>query len=144
MKAKQFLKQYEYAEKRARHCREQYEKTLEKIDSIRSTLGGDGMPHGSGINRQTENLAIELNDAANRYVKAEREALQKKTVVENVINSLQPSDRGVVLYERYINLMQWESIAALMCYSMSNVFKLHYQALQEVEVVINESYRDLL
>lgn len=54
MTAKEFLKQYEYADRRARHFRELYEEQQEKIDAIGSTLAGDGLPHGTGVSRKTD------------------------------------------------------------------------------------------
>ena len=138
MTAKEYLRQYEYAALRAKRCREQYETALEKIDAIGSTLGTDGMPHGSGVSRKTEDLAIKLGEAAQRYLDAEENALIVKEEVESVINSLPESMEGVVLYERYINLAKWDDIADLLMYSISNVFRLHALGLNEVEAILNE------
>ena len=123
---------------KAERCREQYLETTERIDAIRSTLGGDGMPHGSGISRKTENLAIKLAEAAEVYIKAEEEAQAIKEQVEDTINSLPPGMSGVVLYERYINLSKWEDIAKLLHYSLRGILKIHGQALIEVDTLIQK------
>ena len=89
MNAKEFLKQYEYAALRAKQYREQYETALEKIDAIGSTLGTDGMPHGSGVSRKTEDLAIKLGEAAQRYLDAEQEAFDIKEQVYSMIADIE-------------------------------------------------------
>lgn len=137
MKAKDFLKQYEYAVMKAKRCHEQYAEAMEKMDTIRSSLDTDGMPHGSGVTKRTQDLVERLVDAGGRYLKAEEEALSIKEEVEDVINRVSPGVKGAILYERYIHLSKWEDIAELLTYSISNVFKLHGQALEEVEEIIN-------
>ena len=89
MTAKEYLKQYEYATLRAKRCREQYETALEKIDAIGSTLGTDGMPHGSGVSRKTEDLAIKLGEAAQRYLDAEQKAFDIKEQVYSMISDIE-------------------------------------------------------
>lgn len=137
-RAKEFLKQYKYAVMEAERCKEQYQQTTEKVDSIRSTLGGDGMPHGSEINRGVEDLAIRLTEAANRYLEAEERAQIVKEEVEDMLNSLPVGMPGQVLYERYINLTKWDTIAGLFHYSLRAIFKLHEQGLKLVEVRLND------
>ena len=106
---------------------------LEKVDAVSSTLGTDGMPHGSGIARRTENLAVKLADTAKAYVEAEENALAIKEEVEDMINSIPTGIKGVVLYERYINLTKWEDVAELLHYSLPGIYRIHSQALEIVE-----------
>ena len=132
MNAKEFLKQYEYAMLRAKRCREQYETALEKIDAIGSTLGTDGMPHGSGVSRKTEDLAIKLGEAAQRYLDAEQEAFDVKERVYSIIADIDGTE-GEILYERYINLRRWEDICVLVHLSWRQTHRLHRKGLQMVE-----------
>ena len=60
MTAKEYLKQYEYAHKKAERFREEYEAEMLKVDAVRSLSDNDGMPHGSGISKPTEDKAIRL------------------------------------------------------------------------------------
>ena len=62
MTAKEYLKQYETATKRANRYKTEYEHESELVDSVRSTLGGDGQPHGTGVSKAVENRAIRLSD----------------------------------------------------------------------------------
>lgn len=132
MKAKEFLKQYEYAEQRARRLREVYETQQETIDAIGSTLSGDGMPHGTGIARKTEDKAIKLAEAAVRWKQAELDALMLKQEVFDLIWSV-PGIEGEVLYEKYINLRSWEDVAEELHYSVRGVLYAHGRALRIVE-----------
>ena len=132
MTAKEYLRQYEYATLRAKRCREQYETALEKIDAIGSTLGTDGMPHGSGVSRKTEDLAIKLGEAAQRYLDAEQEAFDVKERVYSIIADIDGTE-GEILYERYINLRRWEDICVLVHLSWRQTHRLHRKGLQMVE-----------
>ena len=76
MTAKEYLKQYEYAQKKADRYREEYEAELLKVDAVRSLSDNDGMPHGSGISKPTEDKAIRLADKALRWKQAELDAIE--------------------------------------------------------------------
>ena len=132
MNAKQFLKQYENAVNAAERLRLHYREELEKIDTIGSTLSGDGQPHGSGISRKTEDKAIKLAEAQSKWKEAEIDALTIKDEVFSVIWDI-PGIEGKVLFERYINLLTWEQIAEKLDYSYSGIFYAHGRALDIVE-----------
>lgn len=137
MTAKEFLKQYEYAEKRAQRLREMYQTQHEKIDAISSTLGGDGMPHGSGISRKTEDKAIKLAEAALKWKEAELDALRVKGEVFELICGI-PDIEGEVLYERYINLHSWEEVCVIIHRSWTGTHKAHRRALAIVQDLLDK------
>lgn len=137
MTAKEYLRQYEYAEKKAQRLREMYETQHEKIDAISSTLGGDGMPHGSGVSRKTEGMAIKLAEAAIKWKEAELDALQVKREVFETIGSI-PDIEGEVLYERYINLHSWEEVCVIIHRSWTGTHKAHRRALAIVQGLIDK------
>lgn len=132
MKAKEFLRQYEYADKRAKRLQAEYERELELIDSVRSTLGGDGMPHGSGVSRRTEDAAIRLADKAMRWKMAQVEAIEKRQEVFELIHDVEGTE-GEILYERYINLRRWEDICVVIHLSWRQTHRLHGKALNLIE-----------
>lgn len=137
MTAKEYLKQYEYAVMKAKRCHEQYVEAMEKMDTIKSSLDTDGMPHGFGVSKRTEELVEKFIETGRKYLDAEEEALIIKEEVEDVIDKVSPGIKGAILYERYIHLSKWEDIADTLMYSISGIFKLHGQALEEVENIIN-------
>lgn len=136
MTAKEFLRQYEHASRIVQRCKTEYETEVEKIDAIGSTLSNDGMPHGSGISRKTEDKAIRLAEKATKWKAAELEAIAKRQEVFEVIYDIQGIE-GEILIERYINLRKWEDICVLIHYSWRGTHKIHARALQIVEARIN-------
>ena len=132
MTAKEYLKQYEYADKKAKRLQAEYEREMELIDSVRSTLGGDGMPHGSGISRRTEDAAIRLSEKAEKWKDAQTDAIHKRQLVFDAIHDIDGVE-GDVLYQKYINYEQtWEEIAQVLHYSVRGIQYAHGRALLTV------------
>lgn len=138
MTAKEYLKQYEYAQKKANRFREEYETELLKVDAVRSLSDNDGMPHGSGISRPTENKAILLADKALRWKQAELDAIEIRQEVFETIADI-PDIEGDVLYQRYIKLHKWEEICVLLNYSWHGIHGVHRRALTIVDDIINRA-----
>lgn len=132
MTAKHFLKQYEYAVDLVARYEAEYRLAEEEIDAIGSTLAGDGQPHGTGVSKKTENKAIKLSEARDKWKQARDDAFEIRQRVLNVIIDI-PDIEGKILYERYINLLTWEQIAEKLYYSYSGLFYAHGRALNIVE-----------
>jgi len=138
MRAKEYLRQYEDLDKKARYFKEEYELETEKIDAIGSTLGGEpGMPHGTGISRKTEDKAIRLADAAMKWKIAELDAIEKRQEVFEVISKVRGIE-GEVLYQRYIALYKWEQICVNIPMSWTGVHKAHRRALAIVQSMLDD------
>jgi hypothetical protein len=132
MTAKEYLKQYEYAVDRVRRYEEEYESESLLIDAIRSASDNDGMPHGSGISKPTEDKAIRLADRALRLTEARLEAIRIRQDVFDLIDSIDGIE-GDVLYQRYINLHKWEEVCVMLHYSWQGIHLIHRRALAIVE-----------
>lgn len=113
-------------------CECEYKEAVENIDAIGSTLSGDGQPHGTGVSRKTEDKALDLVEAREKWAKAKAEAFQIRQEVVDLIIDI-PDIEGKVLYERYINLLTWEQISEKLYYSSSGIFYAHQRALDIVE-----------
>ena len=137
MTAKEFLKQYEYATHRAERLRMEYEKEHELIGSVRSTLGGDGMPHRSGVSKSVEDQAIRLADKAMEWKVAEIDAIRTRQMVFDFIQAI-PGIEGAVLNERYVNLLTWEQVAQTLHYSTAGVYKIWKRAMIIAEERLND------
>lgn len=136
MTAKEYLKQYEYAEKRIHRLEEEYEAEQLLIDAVRSVSDNDGMPHGSGISKPTEEKATRLADKLQRLEKARREAVRIRQDVFDMIEAV-GGDEADVLYQRYILLKTWDKVCESVYYSWFKVNQLHHSALDKVEKIIN-------
>lgn len=132
MTAKEFLQQYGEAVRIAERIKTEYDQERDLIDSVRSALGGDGVPHGGGISKATENKAIKLADKALELKDAELEAIRIRQKVFDVIKTV-PGEKGDVLYERYINLKSWDEVADSVGYSKRHARNLHDEALDIVQ-----------
>ena len=130
MTAKEFLKQYEYADRRAKRLKAEYEREHELIGSI--SINIDGMPHGFGVSRKVENEALRLAEKAAKWKEAELDAIAKRQEVFDLIYDIDGIE-GEVLVERYVNLRKWEEICILVHYSWQGVHKVHKRALFIVE-----------
>lgn len=131
MTAKEYLRQYEELNKRARRLKMEYETELLKIDAIGSTLASDGTPHGTGISRRTEDKAVRLADKALAWKEAELDAIAKRQEIFELIHSIEGIE-GEILFERYINLHKWEQICVIVNMSWRQVHRLHAKALSMV------------
>ena len=138
MTAKDFLKQYEYAVKRIRRLEEEYEAETLLIDAVRSVSDNDGMPHGSGISKPTEEKAVRLADKKLRLTKARLEAIEIRQRLFDFVDQID-GDEGEVLYRRYVKLELWREVAAEMDYTERAVFQIHARALRIVEQKRQES-----
>lgn len=136
IKATEYLEQYEYALYAANRARANYELETERIDAIGSTLASDGQPHGTGVSRQTENKAIRLADRAKEWLDAEEQAQIKLEEITEFLNKI-PGIEGVVLYQRYVQLLGWKEIADNLIYSESGIFKVRERALAIAERKLN-------
>lgn len=132
MTAKEYLNQYADAVKASERLRAEYVQEVEAIDSIRSPLGGDGTPHGSGISKTVENRAIKLADKALAWKSAELDALRIRQEIFEVVNSI-PGEKGDVLYHRYICLEGMEQVAEAVGYSVRQAYNIHDAALDMVK-----------
>lgn len=132
MTAKEFLQQYGEAVRIAEMIKTEYDQERDLIDSVRSALGGDGVPHGGGISKATENKAIKLADKALELKDAELEAIRIRQKVFDVIRTV-PGEKGDVLYERYINLKSWDEVVDSVGYSKRHARNLHDEALDIVQ-----------
>ena len=132
MTAKEYLRQYEYADRKVRRLETEYHDELIMVDAIRSASDNDGMPHGTGISKPTEEKALRIADKHLRLIEAKTEAIAKRQEVFDLIDGIDGIE-GDLLFERYIKLRKWEEICILLHYSWQGVHLVHRRALAIVE-----------
>lgn len=141
MNANQYLKQYEYAVKRAARYRDEYERESLLIDAVRSLSDNDGMPHGSGISKPTETKAVRLADKKLRLIDAKLEAIRLRQEIFDTVMSLDGLEADV-LVERYLNLDEsghlqtWESVCDRVHYSWPTVRSAWHRGLNMVDEIL--------
>lgn len=137
-KAKEFLKRYERADRRVKILEEEYEKQNEMIDAVRSPSDNDGMPHGSGISKPTEERAGRLADKAMKLVDARLDAIEERQKVFDVVNQIDGLP-GEVLYYRYVKLLRWEKVCVAVNKSWNVTHGYHREGLQIVSDMLESS-----
>lgn len=136
MTAKEYLKLYKDAVKAVDVLQAEYDEQMEQIDSIRSSLGGDGLPRSGEVSKRVEDQAVKLAEKAGELLEAEERALAVRQEIFRTVRKV-PGAPGDVLRERYINLQKWEDVALQVNYSVDHTFVLHREGLAIVEKLIN-------
>lgn len=135
MTARQFLELYGDADRKAKLYQEEYEIECLKIDAIGSVMGGDGLPHGTGIKKTTEDKAIRLADKAAAWKIAELDALEiRQKVFETIM--LVGGLESEVLVERYINLLPWAEVCKAVGYSWFMVRKAWHNGEEKINNIL--------
>ena len=137
MTAVKFLEQYEEAVRVVARCQEEYETEAMLIDAVRSLSDNDGMPHGSGISKPTEEKAVRLADKRMRLIDAKLEAIAIRQGVFDVVNRVD-GVAGDVLYQRYILLKKWDDIYTAVKYSESQTWRYYRVGLDQVSQILGE------
>ena len=116
MTARDYLEQYKEACRRIRRLEEEYLEETILIDAIRSASDNDGMPHGTGISKPTEEKALRLADKRMRLVDAKLEAIRIRQEIFDAIMMVGGLEADVLL-ERFVYLKDWMSICRELNYS---------------------------
>lgn len=140
MTAKEYLKQYEYAVQRITRLEAELREETILIDAVKSLSDNDGMPHGNGIIKPTEEKAIRLADKTKRLIDAKKEAVEIRREVFDFVESI-PGVEGDVLFLRYVQLERWTEIADKLSYSLPGVYSIHSRAIELVEKSLPERVR---
>lgn len=123
MTTEYYLNQYRRAVEREARCQSEYEKEQLLIDAMRSLSDNDGMPHGSGTSKPTEDKAIRLADAHMELIEAKLEALRIRRELFKEICKV-PGAKGDVMIGYYIDLMEPDELAKVKNYSIRHVRRL--------------------
>ena len=135
LKAKEYLEQYEIAQRQVRQCQEQYNRELYLSDTIRSPSDNDGMPHGSGISKPTENKAIRLSEKAldlHTATQAAKQTMREVFAVAYNVGGIE----GDIIIERYIKLKDWRDVYKAVNYATSQAHRYHRAGLDKVADII--------
>lgn len=136
MTPKEYLRQYEDAERRIRRLEAEYNKEQELIDAVRSTANYDELPKSKSSKRAAEDKILRLADKSLNLIQAKLDAVEIRQEVFDTINKVDGPE-GEVLYHRWIMLRKWEEISVIMGYSWRGIHSLHNRALTEIDKILN-------
>ena len=133
MNARELLESFKKLESELNQIRKQIEELRSSIDSIQAISYDKERVQTSGISNVVENFIIKSENLIDILIKKQEEVIENKQTIIDMINTLDDSKLIEVLHRRYIDLMSFNAIAKSMNYTERNVFKLHKQALLELE-----------
>ena len=131
LKAKEYLERYEDALRRVRWCQMQYAREAYLSDTIRSPSDNDGMPHGSGVGKPTEEKAIKLAEKMMDIHNTKRDAKAVMREIFTVAYNIGGVE-GDVIIERYLELKDWCDVYKAVNYSVSQTHRYHRAGLDKV------------
>lgn len=136
MTAREYLEQYKEACRRIRRYHQEYVDEATLIDAVRSVSDNDGMPHGSGISKPTEEKAVRLADKRMRLIDARLEAIRIRQEIFDTIMMVGGLE-GEVLLERFVYLKNWMSICRELNYSWYPIRIAWHKGEETVQKIID-------
>jgi len=143
MPAKEYLRQYEYLTRKVKRLEAELEEEKLLIDSVRSVSDNDGMPHGSGISKPTEERAIRLADKRLRLTQARLDAIELKQEIYDTIERVGGFEADV-LFQRHVDLNEdgtqqtWDTICNRLYCSWTKVRLAYLKGLEEIDKLRQE------
>lgn len=137
MNAKEYLSQTFtlYGLVRAKETR------IQQLNDMRESVAG-GLQTNARV--QTNTKVDFIGDFTANILDAEEELRQdiaelflKQQEIEKVIKEVKNPYSKLILFDRYVNLKNWENISADNHYSLKWVHVLHNRGLKEVELILN-------
>lgn len=136
MTAERYLRQYEYACNVVRRCERELEEERLLIDAVRSPSDNDGMPHGSGISKPTEEKVLRISDKLERLTDARLNAIKIRQEVFDTIMCVGGLEADVLI-ERYVYLHKWEAVCIAVNYTWPTVRIAWHRGLDRVQEIID-------
>lgn len=131
MNAKEFLQQIKKIEIELSMLEHEINDLYSPISAVRF----DGVP-GVPDYDATLHIVERIEVLKERYYKRIDELLAKRDEIVATILRMQNTNAAKVLYHRYVDLWGYGRIARFMSYSVSHVKRLHFEGLQEIEMMI--------
>ncbi|MFA6729865.1 MAG: DUF1492 domain-containing protein [Eubacteriales bacterium] len=136
MNTKTYLSQARYLDMRIKSKLQQIESLNELATSCSSVL--TGMP------RNPNNGGSRMADAVCKMVDLQNELKQDiemlvdlKKEIMNTIRMVTDAEQQTLLEKRYLCFLTWEKIAVEMHYSIQHIYRMHDEALNNVESIIS-------
>jgi DNA-directed RNA polymerase specialized sigma24 family protein len=134
MTPKQFLRQYQNALHRERALVESIEELKERAMSVKSQLGGEGMPTSKGAWDKMQLVDRAIDKETSQLCAALLRSQEIREKVQTSINAVKDGRYRELLTLRYIRCRSWERIADDMHCDCRTVYKWHDVALTMIKV----------
>lgn len=130
-KKKRFLYRYKSAKFKAVRIAE----TMKEIRMYQMypCVVSSGMP-GSHNQKDLSDYMAKFDSILTQHIKADAEAISEMKTVTDCIDAMSDEKEKELLILKYIRLMDWNEIAVTMGYSARTIYRIHGQALANIEV----------
>lgn len=134
MNAKDYLSQY-------RHMVWLEHEIEDEIDALRTRYIGKAitytdMPTAHDSKRDLSDYAAQLEDLLIKLQRRKEEAIAVYRSIDNLIEQVRSDRERELLRLRYIKLRTWEEIADALMYDVRHIHRIHGEALQSVQDVM--------
>ena len=119
------------------------ENKLAEIDQLKSlatsitTATSDTPVQSSGNNDRIGKIVADIVDKENELQKITDKLVDEKNERVQIIEQLEDRLQYNILHKRYLQLMEFEDIAEKEHYSKQWIYKIHKQALENIQIILN-------
>lgn len=133
--AKQFLNRHRLATAKIRALEREINRLYE---TALSAPVNDGMPKGTGTSDKTGSLASKIADMREDAETLWDAQQRIRRSIERVLYQLDDAEEFEVCWERYVELKDWQEIAAEKDRAVRTIQRIHGSGLQEVQRILDE------
>lgn len=134
MNAKEFLQQIKKIENELTMLEHEINDLYTPISAVRFD-NVPGVPDADA----TLHIVERIDTLKERYLKRIDELMAIRDEIVTTILRMQNTNAAKVIYHRYVDLWSYGRIARFMSYSVSHVKRLHFEGLQEIEMMIHNN-----
>ena len=127
---KERLRRYIWLKQECRQL-EAYLERIRKDMSLVTSPRLTGMPHAKDP-KGLDEIVIRYEEISGKYEKQLKIYQAETLAIEEAIESVADPRLRMILRYRYMEGYKWDTIADLMHYEVSSVYKMHGQALKEL------------
>jgi len=127
---KERLRRYIWLKQECRQL-EAYLERIRKDMSLVTSPRLTGMPHAKDP-KGLDEIVIRYEEISGKYEKQLKIYQAETLAIEEAIESVSDPRLRMILRYRYMDGLKWDTIADLMHYEVSSVYKMHGQALKEL------------
>lgn len=128
---KERLRRYIWLKQECRQLQAYLERTMNDMASV-SSPRLTGMPHSTDTHGLDE-IVVRYEEIVSKYEKRLKLYQKETLAIEKAVESVTDPRLRLLLRYKYFDGYKWETIADLMQYELSWIYRLHGQALQELE-----------
>ena len=133
--ARNLLAQMRAAKRRANLLKARISDLESDAESIRSALGGEGMPTGVAIRSRVEELAIRIETEREKHMAALEEYFAVEDKLSFAIDTLTPDEKEIILMFYLDGKRNWQ-VAETVHYSIETVKRHKRRAIRKISQLL--------